>query len=77
VEALSREIAGPDANREIQGFAREIAEAQIDLRRVRHARYQILSRALSDPHSDSQATMGEKVRVLDSLLRPNAPDIAE
>jgi hypothetical protein len=75
VEALAREIAGPDANRKIQGLAREIAEAQIDLRRVRHARHQILSQALSDQHSDSQANMREKVRVLDSLPQPNAPDM--
>jgi hypothetical protein len=32
VETLAREIAGPDANAEIQDLARQIAEAQIDLR---------------------------------------------
>jgi len=37
VQALLREIAGPDANAEIQGLAQCIAEAQIDLRRVRCA----------------------------------------
>ena len=36
VETLAREIAGPDANAEIQDLARQIAEAQIDLRRVRY-----------------------------------------
>jgi len=36
VERLAREIAGPDANAEIQDLARQIAEAQIDLRRVRY-----------------------------------------
>jgi hypothetical protein len=56
-------------------IARRIAEAQIDLRRVRHARHQILSHALSDPYSDSGANIREKVRVLDSLLRPNAPEM--
>ena len=35
VEALAREIAGADARSEIQELARRIAEAQIDLRRVR------------------------------------------
>jgi hypothetical protein len=75
VEALAREIAGPSANREIQELARRIADAQIDLRRVRHARHQILSHALSDPNYDSQANMRDKVRVLDSPLRPNAPDM--
>jgi hypothetical protein len=75
VEALAREIAGPDANREIQEVARRIAEAQIDLRRVRHARHQILSHAVSDPHSDSRANMREEVRILESRPRPNALDV--
>jgi hypothetical protein len=37
VETLPREIAGSGANAEIQDLARQIAEAQIDLRRVRYA----------------------------------------
>jgi hypothetical protein len=35
VQALAREIAGPGANAETQELARRVAEAQIDLRRVR------------------------------------------
>ena len=35
ISALAREIAGPGANAEIQELARRVAEAQIDLRRVR------------------------------------------
>jgi hypothetical protein len=35
IEALAREIAGPDTNARIQELARRVAEAQIDLRRVR------------------------------------------
>ena len=46
VEALAREIAGPDANAETQDLARQVAEAQIDLRRVRYARHELLLRAL-------------------------------
>ena len=38
-----------DANAEIRELARHIAEAQIDLRRVRYARHQLISQALSDP----------------------------
>jgi hypothetical protein len=37
VEALAREIAGPEANASFQELARPVAEAQIDLRRVRRA----------------------------------------
>src|SRR5262245_18665176 len=55
VEALACEIAGADASPEIQELARRIAEAQIDLRRVRCARHQIISRALGDPNYDSLA----------------------
>src|SRR5262249_35840863 len=72
VEALAREIAGPDANAETQDLARHIAEAQIDLRRVRYARYKLLSDALADPHYDGWQ---EKMAVLRSLLRKNAPDL--
>jgi hypothetical protein len=50
VETLAREIAGPDANAEIHDRARQVAEAQIDLRRVRYARHKLLSDALADPH---------------------------
>ena len=41
VEALAREIAGTDANAEMQELARRVAEAQIDLRRVRDARHRL------------------------------------
>ena len=75
VEALAREIAGPGANAEMQELARRVAEAQIDLRRVRYARHQLLSEALSDPYYESRASTREKVRILGQLLRPNAPDI--
>jgi hypothetical protein len=72
VETLAREIAGPDANAETQDLARQIAEAQIDLRRVRYARHKLLSDALADPHYDNWR---EKWAVLRSLLRKNAPDL--
>ena len=72
VEALAREIAGPDANAETQDFARQVAEAQIDLRRVRYARHKLLSDALADPHYDNSR---EKMAGLRSLLRKNAPDL--
>ena len=63
VEALAREIAGADANAEIQDSARLIAEAQIDLRRVRQARHQLLTDALRDPITTLEQTC---VRKLDS-----------
>jgi hypothetical protein len=76
VEALAREIAGPDATAEIKGLAGRIAEAQIDLRRVRYARHQLLSNALSNPYCESRATALAKLRLLPKLLRANAPEIS-
>jgi hypothetical protein len=71
VETLAREIAGPDANEETKKLARQVAEAQIDLRRVRYARHQLLSRALSDPLYESQAKWARFRRLRDAA--PNAP----
>src|SRR4029078_11770374 len=48
-ETLAREIAGPGANAETQDLARQGAEAQIDLRRVRYAPHQFLSNHLAAP----------------------------
>jgi hypothetical protein len=69
VEALAGEIIGTDANPEIQELARRIAEAQIDLRRVRHARHQILSQALTDPEYESEAMLGKKAALAIRILR--------
>lgn len=49
VDALAREITGPDADAEVLELARRVAEAEIDLRRVRYARHELLNRALRDP----------------------------
>jgi hypothetical protein len=72
VETLAREIAGPDANAETQELARRVAEAQIDLRRVRYVRHKLLSDALANPRYDNWR---EKLAFIQSLLRKNAPDL--
>jgi hypothetical protein len=61
VDALAREIVGGDSNAELQHSARRIAEAQIDLRRIRQARHQLLTNALRDPSYD-RATVKTKRR---------------
>jgi hypothetical protein len=77
VEALAGEIAGPGANAATQELARRVAEAQIDLRRVRCARHQFLSDTLSkEYYYDSDANMRMKEKVLRSFLLPNPPDIS-
>ena len=48
VETLAGKIAGADAKQEIQELAWQVAEAQIDLLRVRRARQRLLSKSLSD-----------------------------
>jgi len=75
VETLAREIAGPGAKAETKELARRVAEAQIDLRRVRYARYQLLSRPLADPYYEPRANTLEKAALLRFLLQKNAPDL--
>jgi hypothetical protein len=75
VEALASEIAGADANAKMRQLACRIAEAQIDLRRVCHARNQFLTNLLNDEFYDSHASQRAKVNLICKLLRPNAPEI--
>jgi hypothetical protein len=63
VEALAREVAGANASSEIQVLARRIAEAQIDLRRVRCARHSLLCSALGDLDYDSAWAARKKSKV--------------
>jgi hypothetical protein len=49
------QIASSDTSVHIQILARRIAEAQIDLLRVRGARHRLLSEKLSNPNYDSLA----------------------
>jgi hypothetical protein len=76
VETLAGEIAGPGANPETQELARQVAEAQIDLRRVRYARHQFLSDTSSNQDYDSLVNMRMKAKVLRAFLRPNPPDMS-
>jgi hypothetical protein len=48
VQALARQIAGPNASAQIQMLAGRLADAEVDLRRVRLARHQLLSQALAN-----------------------------
>jgi hypothetical protein len=75
VEALAREIAGEATDNNIRQLSRRIAEAQIDLQRVRYARHQFLSEELNNPYYDSRANQREKAAIIRDLLRPNAPEI--
>jgi hypothetical protein len=65
MQMLAREIAGPRASPEIQELALRVAEAEIDVRRIRRARYLLLTRESSDRNS---------IRALGDC--PEAADIA-
>jgi hypothetical protein len=69
VEVLAREIAGTDASLELQELARRIAEAQIDLRRVRYARHELLCSALGDADYESRASLKAKYELLAPFAR--------
>ncbi len=71
VEALARKIVGEDANAEIQELAWRIAEAQIDLRRARHARDHLFSQALSD--ANSEAMRRKKLAAVIRCARVSSP----
>jgi hypothetical protein len=76
VEDLAREIGGEGANPELQEFASRIAEAQIDLVRVRRARHHLLSRALAAPDYESPAAVKKKsalILLVAKTLGPDAP----
>src|SRR3974377_1028794 len=49
-QILADQIAGPQPNAHIKMLALRVAEAQVDVCRVRAARHRLLSRQLADPH---------------------------
>jgi hypothetical protein len=56
VEALAQRIAGNGADASVREPARRVAEAQIDLRRVRSYRTRLIERAMPDPKAQAEAT---------------------
>jgi hypothetical protein len=52
-----------------QSTRRRVAGAQIDLHRVRHARHQLLSQALSDPDYESEGMLRKKAALAIRFLR--------
>ena len=73
LEILAREIAAERANHEQRELTARIAEAQIDLMRVRRARHDLLARAHSNPNYQSPADDAMRLKILRQLLR-TAPD---
>jgi hypothetical protein len=74
VQALTREIAGSQTSAHIQILARRIAEAQVDLLRVRTARHRLLSDELSNPDYLSPSIMRKKLAALIRFVRAFGAD---
>ncbi len=55
VEALAQRIAGKSGDLSLMEEARRVAEAQIDLRRVRAYRHRLIERAMPDPKAAEPA----------------------
>jgi hypothetical protein len=73
VDALAREIAGPNADAEVLELAHRVAEAEVDLRRVRYARHQLLNSVLSDPDYESEERVREKDALVYRCMRVDGP----
>lgn len=74
---LAREIAGEGASPNVMEVASRVAEAQIDLLRVRQARYDLLSQDLNDPEyrpKEYFRTAKEIVRIIGGYLRQFGPE---
>jgi hypothetical protein len=62
-EATARRIAGLDADAEALERARRIAEAQVDINRVRGARRRLITGLLTDPKYQPQQALRQQLRV--------------
>jgi hypothetical protein len=69
IETLARQIAGDGTSREQHELAVRIAEAQIDLMRVRRARHDLLAHAHSINNYKSLAGVAKRIRILIQLAR--------
>jgi hypothetical protein len=66
-ESLAREFAGESADQELLELARRVAEAQIDLLRIRQARHDILVRTDPGVNCDPDAT--KQLSIIDRYER--------
>jgi hypothetical protein len=66
VEGLARAIAGQD--QQLFALASRVAEAQIDLVRVRRARHDLISRCLSDPEYKPTKNLMKSLKLLERMV---------
>jgi hypothetical protein len=67
VKALALLIAGKGAGADRLAFARRVAEAEIELRRIRACRLFLIERANSDPNYESPRILNRRTKILKSL----------
>ena len=69
IDAFAKDIVGPHLSPDLLSFARPIAEAQLDLVRIRRVRHDLLSKALSDPAYESSGSTKRKIKLAAALAR--------
>jgi hypothetical protein len=74
MQALTRQIAGSDTSVHIQILAHRIAEAQVDLLRVRYARHRLLSEEHSNSDYQSPAILRKKLIAMAHFARAFGAD---
>jgi hypothetical protein len=68
VEGMAHEICGSDPDAETLDWARRIAEAQVDLNRVRNSRRQLITRLFIDPGFQPPQVHRQQLRVAKMVL---------
>jgi hypothetical protein len=68
VEATARRISAPYENGETLEWARRIAEAQVDLTRVRNSRRQLITRLFVDPAFQPEQVSRQQLRTIKMVL---------
>ena len=68
-EAMARSIAGHDADAEALDRARRIAEAQVDINRVRGSRRRLITRLLTDPKYQPLQALKQQLRLMKTIDR--------
>ena len=68
-EAMARRIVGHDADAEALERARRVAEAQVDINRVRGARRRLITGLLTDPKYQSLRVLRQQLRLMKTIDR--------
>lgn len=73
VDALAGKIVGANVNPQVVKLARHVAEAEIDLSRIRALRHQIVNTALCDATYETETRSREKFALVRRCARVDGP----